>query len=346
MSRTTAANFSGGLAFPYATAGTDLFKKEDVQVLAQAVDAHDHTTGKGALITTTPADASITNAKLGPDVARANLLTNGGFEQWQRGVTFSNPASGAWTADRWQTSLNGGSAFPVFQQDTVNVDASSHYAVACSYTHVGQSFLFQKLEDLWQLRGRTLTLSFRIRCNTANAVRAFFQLDGSTNTYSVFHSGGNTYETLTVSLAIPTGTTSIAVGVAFNASVSAAYLDNANLVVGSQAADYAPLHPADDLARCLRYYEILGGDANLDIYIVQNATGGAQNLGAPLSFASKKAVLPTFTKVGTWGVNNCGQPSVAGSRSTAQLLATSTAAGLMTFNTTGTSTYITAEANS
>ena len=30
------------------------------------------------------------------------------------------------------------------------------------------------------------------------------------------------------------------------------------LVVGSQPADYVPLHPADDLARCLRYYEIVG----------------------------------------------------------------------------------------
>ena len=69
MARTNATNFSGGLQFPYATAAADLFKKEDVQVLAQAVDQHDHTAGKGALITTTPANASITNAMRGPDVA-------------------------------------------------------------------------------------------------------------------------------------------------------------------------------------------------------------------------------------------------------------------------------------
>ena len=30
------------------------------------------------------------------------------------------------------------------------------------------------------------------------------------------------------------------------------------LVVGSVAADYAPMHPADDLARCQRYYQTLG----------------------------------------------------------------------------------------
>lgn len=47
MARTNATNFSGALQFPYATAATDLFVKEDVQTLALAVDQHDHTSGKG-----------------------------------------------------------------------------------------------------------------------------------------------------------------------------------------------------------------------------------------------------------------------------------------------------------
>jgi len=50
MSRQNATNFTSPLQFPYATVGTDLFLKEDVQVLAQAVDQHDHTTGKGVKI--------------------------------------------------------------------------------------------------------------------------------------------------------------------------------------------------------------------------------------------------------------------------------------------------------
>jgi hypothetical protein len=47
VARTTATNFSGALQFPYATASTDLFKKEDIQTLAQAVDQHNHSVGKG-----------------------------------------------------------------------------------------------------------------------------------------------------------------------------------------------------------------------------------------------------------------------------------------------------------
>src|SRR5580765_8887634 len=37
--------------FSRATAGTDLFLKEDVQALAAAVSTHDHSTGKGVALT-------------------------------------------------------------------------------------------------------------------------------------------------------------------------------------------------------------------------------------------------------------------------------------------------------
>ena len=51
MARLTATNFSGVIQFPYATAAVDLFKKEDVQTLALAVDQHDHASGKGLAVT-------------------------------------------------------------------------------------------------------------------------------------------------------------------------------------------------------------------------------------------------------------------------------------------------------
>jgi hypothetical protein len=100
MARTTATNFSGGLQFPYATAGTDAFKKEDVQTLAQAVDQHDHSTGKGLILpvaaippitsamitdgtiaTVDLANSSVTTAKLATNAATlagsANVITSG-----------------------------------------------------------------------------------------------------------------------------------------------------------------------------------------------------------------------------------------------------------------------------
>jgi predicted TIM-barrel enzyme len=70
MARTTATNFSGGLQFPYATAGTDAFKKEDVQTLAQAVDQHDHSTGKGLIlpVAAIPPNMAVTMVTVGGDL--------------------------------------------------------------------------------------------------------------------------------------------------------------------------------------------------------------------------------------------------------------------------------------
>jgi len=47
MTRQNATNYTGVNQFPYANAPTDLFKKEDVQVLALATDNHDHSPGLG-----------------------------------------------------------------------------------------------------------------------------------------------------------------------------------------------------------------------------------------------------------------------------------------------------------
>jgi hypothetical protein len=65
MARTNATNFTGPLQFPYATAAADLFKKEDIQTLAQAVDQHNHSAGKGLVLDPTAIPAgSITSAMI------------------------------------------------------------------------------------------------------------------------------------------------------------------------------------------------------------------------------------------------------------------------------------------
>jgi trimeric autotransporter adhesin len=65
VARTVATNFTSTLQFPIANAATDLFKKEDVQTLALAVDGHDHSTGKGLILAATAIPAnSITSAMI------------------------------------------------------------------------------------------------------------------------------------------------------------------------------------------------------------------------------------------------------------------------------------------
>jgi hypothetical protein len=58
VTRSTSTNFTGANSFTMADAPDDDFELEDIQQLAAAVDAHDHTTGKGAAVTAGSAPAA------------------------------------------------------------------------------------------------------------------------------------------------------------------------------------------------------------------------------------------------------------------------------------------------
>lgn len=243
----------------------------------------------------------VRNQDLASDTARLNLLTNGGFEIWQRGngpFTGANPQ----VADRWTANQQGSDVLST-SRDTTNVDAGSTACAAVTFTlgtGGGASGLYQTFvspSENQQMIGRTITFSARIRTATANAVRiAIDNYYSGTHhyTYSAsFHSGNGTYQTLTATAVVAAGVQYCQTYFLFSASCTA-YIDNAMLVVGSQAADYAPLHPADDLARCLRYYERLGGTVT-EFLGTGQATNTTQVGAIPIRWKVQKAVTPTVT---------------------------------------------------
>ena len=99
MARTNAVNFSGALQFPMASAATDVFQKEDVQILAQAVDLHVHDgTGKGLPIANIPAaaipDGSITSAKIvDGTIATVDIAAQATYQTGQANGVSSNPVT-------------------------------------------------------------------------------------------------------------------------------------------------------------------------------------------------------------------------------------------------------------
>jgi hypothetical protein len=295
----------------------------------------------GSISGTAISAGSITNAMLGADVARDNQLTNGGFEIWQRGSgPFSTPGP-VFTADRWV--INGSGATLSISRNTANVDAASTACAAITVTAwTGELYLTNTPEHLKQLLGRTISLSLRVRTSTPNAVRAVIATDVGPFAYSGYHTGGGAYETLTATALIASNVTILSPSVAFGAN-STVYVDNAMLVVGSQAANYVPMHPADDLARCLRYYETVAEDLNL--------TGYGAAVSAPaqwyMNYKARKAVAATVTKVGTWTpVINCGQPTIVGTPSISgfNLATVVTAVGSYQF-VPGAGNFVSAEAN-
>ena len=294
------------------------------------------------------ANGSVHNAALASDVARANLLTNGGFEIWQRG---NGPLSGTFGPDRWQLWPGGGTQSA--SRDSANADASG----ACCALTVGGAVSIGNPAQVYQspisltdgdvgLRGKTVSVSVRVKCSVATAFRISLQPSGGTPVASGYHSGSGAYETLTCPAAvIPVGATTTVVTLSTLAEKPGTYyIDNAMLVVGSQPSDYAPLHPADDLARCLRYYELMSSSAG-DI----NVTGyGATGISCqtPLPYKARKAVNPTVTRNGTWTVLNCGQPGAgAAGVDILSIAATVSSTGTYSFTNNGAGMNFSLESN-
>lgn len=268
-----------------------------------------------------------------------NLLTNGGFEIWQRGAG-SFTADLAYTADRWQIDLFSASTITVTQETSI-VDDNSRSSLKAVYVQSANSLIKQKVEDGYQHRGKTLAVSFRVRPTTTQTIGVRLGDDTGTATTTT-SCPANTWTTITQTQAISASATYVEVGISLQASMTV-YIDNAMLVVGPNATEYVPLHPQEDLSRCQRYYEILSADYN------SVASAGAQNLGYALNYRQDKPGTPTTTKNGTWSVTNCGQPDVA--QRTGQetrmitIFAASSAAGVMQFTANGGDDTITSESN-
>jgi hypothetical protein len=106
------------------------------------------------------------------------------------------------------------------------------------------------------------------------------------------------------------------------------------------------LHPADDLVRCQRYYEVVGVPGGGEFWMRVWATAAGQYHDVSYGFKATKAVSPTLTKVGTWNVANTPQPNAAAATLWGiRVEISSNAAGDMyTYNGTA-GNCITAEAN-
>ncbi|MBI2756187.1 MAG: hypothetical protein HYX52_05695 [Chloroflexi bacterium] len=289
------------------------------------------------------------NSTLTADVARSNLLTNGGFQTWQRGGGWFT-AQNAYSADRWQIFLGGTSTIQVGK--SLDNGPSRENTLNGMYTHNANSGVIQTLklttDGLLELRGRTVSFSVYLWTGTANAVRAAVQTDGTggATTYSAYHTGASTWQRLSVTVTVPDTATTITVYTAYLTASCTFYAAQAMLTVGSVAADYVPLHPADDLERCLRYYETTVGDPAGVPSIRGNGAGAGTQFGGTFFYRAVKPVPPTFTRVGTWTVSNCNQPTLgAAGRYAADFYTTTLAAGAALTWASSTADGVTVEAN-
>lgn len=251
---------------------------------------------------------------VGSQLGPLNLLTNGGLEIWQRGA---GPFTGAGTfcADRWFISQFGAATLSV-SRVAADAGQGSQYAAGFTYTHAaGQSaYLAQRVENWQQFPGRYVAVQAFVKASVPGSVRLVVG-DGLTSYYSGYNVG-TTGESLNLAVPLVAGALALEVRVLFDVASVTGYVDSVTLVAGPTPAYYTPMNPADELHRCQRYYQEIGGLQIQELIMEMQAISATVAVGTytfPVEMAGPPAV--TASAIGDWSVLNA-----AGARQTCTAL--------------------------
>lgn len=240
-----------------------------------------------------------------------NLLTNPGFEIWQRGngpFVSTSVGTSIFTADEF-------AAFCGFAGNSISVSRNSadkkfgNYCAEVTLTGLGggeYSYIQQGVENAKQLEGLDITLTIWVKASSANTVRlALYDWNGSVATggFSDWHSGSGEWEPITMTHTVNTGlvpTTTTAHLFPLYFSVlgyadTTFYVDGATLVLGNfpQGMPFIPLNPAEDMQRCQRFYCKSTNSADGLVHYTY-AVSGDSSTGA-LTFPVTMQAVPTVT---------------------------------------------------
>jgi hypothetical protein len=163
--------------------------------------------------------------------ANKNKVINGDFGIWQRGTSFSNPAFGAYLADRWRIANDGTGATRTITREAFTLGAAPvagyesqfFYRYDQSVAGSGGTFslIEQRIEDVRTFAGQTVTLSFWAK----SAAASTFNVNMTQN----FGSGGST----TVSTVIFSTTNTTTSFVRYSATVAIPSISGKTIGAGS-----------------------------------------------------------------------------------------------------------------
>ncbi len=160
-----------------------------------------------------------------------NLVRNGSFEVWERGI--------AAAPDNWAVTGTGAT---LAREATI----IKHKLYSAKLTRVGNDcHLSQNVYPLAgsaYLKSRVVALGAWVYATIASRARLRIN-DGTTTTYSSYHTGGSGWEFLTVSVTTGAGTSALNVGLQIDSGNTSAYVDGVMLVEGNTVSQYAPVTP-------------------------------------------------------------------------------------------------------
>jgi hypothetical protein len=186
-----------------------------------------------------------------------NALMNGGFELWNKGTAFTATGAGAQAADGWQSTVVSGAAL------TVNRDATpaseGRYGATGAFTAAGgQGYLYQRVENYQEYRGRTVSLAANVVAS-ANGNCYIAILDGITIFASSRYSASGSSQVLTVTATLNAATSLLQCYLAFDTGNIALYrLDWMQLTQTPAAlTTYQTVPHEVEAMRCKRRFQVV-----------------------------------------------------------------------------------------
>ena len=213
------------------------------------------------------ADATIVNLKSG----RKNLLINGGFDVWQRGTSFSSPATTKYTADRWKVMGT--------------VTTVSKVTNGLSITATSSDSFMQDIEAM--------------NVKAGNYIFSFTADDYSKITnIGCYSMGGGTHYGYATKLSDGVYSINLAeinragssIRFEFYLAVGTVVLSQVQLELGSVATDFEHRSYGEELALCQRYYTEIN-------FSVQGYQGANNYASSHHAWQQTMRASPSTTKV-------------------------------------------------
>ena len=127
-------------------------------------------------------------------LGRRNILINGAFDRWQRGISQSTSEDGYYSVDRWYRNSNGQGVGTALERQTFTYGQTDVPGHSEFYVHLDtitldtQSTHYhtfgQRIEDVWRYSGDTLTLSFYAKAGSSCDIATEFYQDFGTGSSS------------------------------------------------------------------------------------------------------------------------------------------------------------------
>ena len=255
---------------------------------------------------------------INPYTAGKNAIINGAFNVWQRGTSFTNPASGSYSADRFNISSDGSGRTSAISQQTFTPGTAPvagyeysyflRYAVTVAGTGATAEQIGQRIEDVRTFAGQSVTVSFWAKADSARSITAVVNQNfGSGGSSLVYNAIGATSFTLTTSWARYTMSGTMA-SIAGKTIGTSSYVDfgiqtpvNTTKTIDiwgvqfEEGSTATPFQTASgsiggELALCQRYYVRLGASAAYDNY-------GSGGFGISTTVAQMAFPLPVQMRI-------------------------------------------------